>query len=159
MSTDTFETPRLPDTGSWHRAEYEQETATTEQQPLAAARSSRVPDPAALAGHASDIVAAVGLRLSGIVPAASRGWRWVSQRCAVAWAAAGARTDGLRRSAEASRWCSLDVAIVLVWSIAVAMVAIALALAVSPLLGIAVALAEGVALGLGGGRLARLVTR
>jgi hypothetical protein len=53
---------------------------------------------------------------------------------------------------------SLDAAILLVWGLAVALIAIELALAVSPLLGITVALTEGVVLGAGSGRLARLVT-
>ena len=158
MSTDTFETPRLTDTGDWRRAGHEEETATTERGQVAgrpARVRDRTPGTVGLAG----IAGTVRLRMAGIPPRASRIWARLRERCLVAGSAAASCADGLRRRADTSRWCSLNVAIVIVWSVAVAMVAIAVALAVSPLLGIMLALAEGVGLGLGSGRLARLVAR
>ena len=159
MSTDTFETPRLAD--SRPLSHHDDETATTREQD---ARPPRRPPAwsglaAAFSQKASRVTGATREGLATTSPALGRLRARTGELIAVTWTAIGARTDGLRRRLEQSRWRSLDAAIVVIWSLAVAMVAVELALAVSPLAGIAVALGLGVGLGGGGQRLARLVTR
>lgn len=159
MSTDTFETPHLAD--SRPLSHHDDDTATTREQGAGPPR--RPPAwsgiAAAVSQKASRMKGATREGLATTSPALGRLRIRAGELIAATWTAIGARTDGLRRRLDQSRWRSLDAAIVVVWSLAVAMVAVELALAVSPLAGIAVALALGVGLGAGGQRLARLVTR
>jgi hypothetical protein len=143
MSTDTFETSRT------YRSESFEETPPTIRH-TTGSHAADAPSGPPVAERLDAMRASAGDALAQALDAARGAWRRFRQRL---------RGTSIRIPSTPRFNPSLDTSIVVVWSVAVALVAIQVALVVSPVLGIAIALLEGVALGVSGRRLYRLVTR
>jgi hypothetical protein len=180
MSTDSFDTPRMGDSTDPHARPFESgdDTTITTRRTHGSSEESRADwrraggsliggarsmvrsGSAGVYKGASDLGQAIGGRVrspKGVGAAAESIHARASQLVHGCRDAMHGWVDGAWPANRGLRWRSIDVALVLVWSLAVGLIAVELALAVSPLLGVAVALLEGVVLGAGAARLIQRV--
>jgi hypothetical protein len=180
MSTDSFDTPRMQDSKDPHARPFESVDDTTITRPrtpgssersrgdwrsaggslMSRARSMARSTSARARKGASDVGQSIGRRARSPQAAGAAAESIPARASRFVRGCRGAVhgwVDGAWRASPGLGWRSIDVAIVLVWSVAVGLIALELALAVSPLLGVAVALSEGVVLGAGAARLIQRV--